>query len=286
MKLCSVKVGGVGKFGVVTDRGFADLTEKFAGRCNDLKEFIGQLPQLGEEAARHAANTSAVPLASVEFERLIPHTGARMFALGWSYKDHQLETGKEAPEHPFIFSKHPQSMVGHGQDLVRPFVSTRFDYEGEIVVVIGKAGRHIAEANAMEHVAGYSIGMDGSIRDWQLHSVTAGKNFDRSSAYGPWLVTKDEIPDPKQMTLVTRLNGNEMQRSSYGMLQWETAHLVAYVSTICKLEPGDAISTGTPGGVGNKRNPQVFMKAGDKLEIEVSGIGTLSNIVVDEKSAS
>ena len=173
-------------------------------------------------------------------------------------------------------------MVGSGQQIVRPLVSTRFDYEGEIVIVIGKAGRHIRESNAMEHVAGYSIGMDGSIRDWQLHSVTAGKNFDNSSAYGPWLVTRDEIPNPKLMTLVTRLNGNQMQCSSYGLLQWETAQLVAYVSTICRLEPGDAISTGTPGGVGNKRNPQVFMKAGDKLEIEVSGIGVLSNTIVDE----
>jgi len=282
MKLCSVKTGGVAKFGAVTDKGFVDFTARFGDRCKDLRDFLNGGAGLQAEAEGYVASRSAIPLEDITFERLIPNLDARMFALGWSYKDHQLETGKEAPEYPFIFSKHPQSMVGSGQHIVRPFVSTRFDYEGEIVVVIGKAGRHIPESKAMDYVAGYSIGMDGSIRDWQLHSVTAGKNFDNSSAYGPWMVTRDEISAPNKMTLVTRLNGHEMQRSSYGLLQWETAKLVAYVSTVCRLEPGDAISTGTPGGVGNKRNPQVFMKAGDQLEIEVSGIGVLSNTIVDE----
>ncbi len=281
MKLCTVSLEGNSRFGALVDRGFIDLSALFGARCKDLKDFLRL--DLMAEASRYLPNAPAIPLEGLQFEPVIPNLEARMFALGWSYKDHQLETGKEAPLHPFIFSKHPQAMVGSGQPLVRPFVSEKFDYEGEVVIVIGKAGRHIPQELAMAHVAGYSIAIDGSIRDWQQHSVTAGKNFDRSSAYGPCLVTRDEMPDPKKMVLVTRLNGVEMQRSSYGLLQWETAQLVSYVSTICRLEPGDAISTGTPGGVGHKRKPPVFMKAGDLLEVEVSGIGTLSNTIIDEE---
>jgi 2-keto-4-pentenoate hydratase/2-oxohepta-3-ene-1,7-dioic acid hydratase in catechol pathway len=134
----------------------------------------------------------------------------------------------------------------------------------------------------MAHVAGYSIVMDGSVRDYQKHSVTAGKNFDASSAFGPWMVTADEIPEPKKMVLTTRLNGDVMQHSGFDLMAWDLAELVSYISDICTLLPGDVIATGTPGGVGHRRDPQIFMKAGDVLEIEVSGIGILRNRVVDE----
>jgi len=221
-------------------------------------------------------------LDQLEWLPVNPRQDMRMFALGWAYKAHQLEAGKEDLTHPNMFSKHPQSLVGHGQPIVRPRVSPKFDFEGEVALVIGRGGRHIPAAQAMAHVAGYSIVMDGSVRDYQKHSVTAGKNFDASSAFGPWMVTADEIPEPKKMVLTTRLNGQVMQHSGFDLMAWDLAELVSYISDICSLLPGDVIATGTPGGVGHRRDPQIFMKAGDMLEIEVSGIGILRNRVIDE----
>ncbi len=282
MKLASVVIEGRPAFGLVEEGGFVDLSALLEGTCADLREFLAAGDGLRAHAATLAAQAPRVPLSRLTYLPPIPNRDARMFSLGWSYRDHQLETGKEAPTHPFLFSKHPQSMVGHGQPLVRPQASSRFDYEGEVVVVIGTPGRHIPLDRALAHVAGYAIGMDGSIRDWQQHSVTAGKNFDGSSAYGPWLVTADAIADPGAMQLTTRLNGAVMQSSAFGLLAWSVAELVAYVSTITRLEAGDAISTGTPGGVGHKRQPPVFLRAGDVLEVEVSGLGVLRNPVVDE----
>ena len=282
MKLASVRVGGKSRFGAVTERGFVDLAALGAG-CADLKGLIAA--NLFDQARKLAGSAPAIPLEGLSFDRPIPNLETRTFALGWSYKEHQEETGKEAPKHPFLFSKHPQALVGHKQPLVKPRASSRYDFEGEVAIVIGKAGRHIPAGNAMDHIAGYTILMDGSARDWQEHSVTAGKNFDDSSACGPWIVTRDELPDPAKMELVTRVNGNEMQRSSFALMAWKLDELVAYVSTITRLEPGDMISTGTPGGVGNKRKPPVYLAAGDTLTVEVSGIGTLENRVVDEPAA-
>lgn len=284
MKLASVRLAGAPTFGAITERGFVDFGPSFAARCTDLRGLLGS--GLMDEARQLAVAGPATALKDLVFERPIPNLDARMLAVGWAYKDHQTETGKEAPTHPFFFSKHPQAMVGHGAPLQRPQVSERFDYEGEIALVIGKAGRHIPEAHALDHIAGYSIVMDGSVRDWQAHSVTAGKNFDASSAYGPWLVTADEVSDPGELELVTRLNGVEMQRTFFREMAWRLAYLVSYASTICRLEPGDAISTGTPAGVGNKRQPPVYLKPGDTLSVEVSGIGMLSNPVIDEDTAA
>ncbi|WP_159590736.1 fumarylacetoacetate hydrolase family protein [Hydrogenophaga sp. BPS33] len=280
MKLATARLNGVSTFGAVTELGFVDLAPSLGHQFADLRALLAA-PSL--DAARRAADTEpATALNTLVFERPIPNLDARMLAVGWAYKDHQTETGKAAPEHPFFFSKHPQAMVGHGVALQRPRVSERFDFEGEIAIVIGKAGRHIPANRALEHVAGYTIVMDGSVRDWQAHSVTAGKNFDASSAYGPWIVTRDDIAEPGRMELVTRVNGQEMQRTFFSEMAWRLEDLVAYASTICRLEPGDCISTGTPAGVGNKRVPPVYLKAGDTLSIEVSGIGELSNPVIDE----
>ncbi len=281
MKLASVLLAGAPAFGAISEAAYIDLTQHFGDRCRDLRTLLAST-ELLDDARAYTRTAKATPLDGVRFLPLIPNADARMFALGWSYRDHQIETGTDAPEHPVIFSKHPQAMVGSGEPLIRPRISERFDYEGEIVVVIGRAGRNVPASSAMDHVAGYSIAMDGSIRDFQKHSVTAGKNFDASSSYGPWLVTADEIADPKAMELVTRLNGNEMQRTTFGLLAWEVGDLVAYVSTITKLEPGDSISTGTPAGVGHKRVPPVFLKAGDVVEVDVRPIGTLRNVVRDE----
>lgn len=281
MQLASVNCEGQHLFGAVTPQGFVDFTSAFAGRCHDLRGWLA-----GDHRAEAAAlvERAAAPIAleRLDFLPPIPNTDARMVAVGWSYRDHQVETAAAAPQKPSIFLKLPSSLVGHGQHLIRPRASNRFDFEGEIALVIGKAGRHIAPGDAMEHIAGYAVVMDGSMRDWQQDSITAGKNFDHSSAYGPWIVTADEIPDPHAMELVTRLNGHEMQRAHLADMVWGLPALVAYVSTIFRLEVGDAISTGTPSGVGSRRQPPLFLQANDTLSVEVSGLGVLSNRVVDE----
>lgn len=281
MKFATIESDRGRRFGAVVPAGFVDLSDHFAGRFADLRALLAA--EALDEARTYVERAAPIETGELRFAPLIPNLDARMFALGWSYRDHQIETGKvEIPEHPVIFSKHPQALVGHKEALVRPKVSERFDFEGEIVVVMGRGGRNIPASSALEHIAGYAIAVDGSVRDYQQHSVTAGKNFDSSSAFGPWLVTPDEIDDYKEMELVTRLNGAEMQRTRFGLLAWELADVIAYISTVTRLEPGDSISTGTPAGVGNKRTPPVYMKAGDRLEVEVSGIGTLCNSVRDE----
>ena len=281
MKLASVRLHGKTTFGIVREDGFVDLGARLQGRCADLIGlFESAMPADVLQWATEGATDAR--LDQLEWLPVNPRQDMRMFALGWAYKAHQLEAGKEDLTHPNMFSKHPQSLVGHGQPIVRPRVSPKFDFEGEVALVIGRCGRHIPAAQAMAHVAGYSIVMDGSVRDYQKHSVTAGKNFDASSAFGPWMVTADEIPEPKKMVLTTRLNGQVMQHSGFDLMAWDLAELVSYISDICTLLPGDVIATGTPGGVGHRRDPQIFMKAGDELEIEVSGIGILRNRVVDE----
>jgi 2-keto-4-pentenoate hydratase/2-oxohepta-3-ene-1,7-dioic acid hydratase in catechol pathway len=281
MRLASVVAGGTSRFGAMVDGGLVDLGARLGGRCIDL---VGLLEHdLVSEAAQLVAG--AKPDFALDQVSYLPPNqrhGARMFALGVAYKDHQLETGRADASLPSMFIKLPGALVGHGHPIVRPRASTMYDFEGEIVIVMGKAGRHIPEANALEYVAGYSIMMDGSIRDYQQHSVTAGKNFDRSSSYGPWITTRDEIADWRAVTVTTRLNGEQMQESAWGMLMWSVPFVIHYISTYTRLEPGDAISTGTPAGVGFRRKPPVFMKAGDVLEVAVSGVGTLRNTVVDE----
>ena len=282
MKLATVEINGQPHFGAITELGFIDLGARFGQRCTDLVGLFSH--DLLAEAQRMVASASAAdhPLSGLKYLPVNPRLDMRMFALGWAYKAHQLEAGKEDLLYPNMFSKHPQSLVGHGQPIVLPKASDRFDFEGEVAIMIGKAGRHIAVKDAMSHIAGYSIVMDGSLRDYQKHSVTAGKNFDASSAFGPWLVTRDEIADPKTMVLTTRLNGAVMQHSGFDLMAWDLGELVHYISGICRLEPGDVIATGTPGGVGHRRDPQIFMKAGDVLEVEVTPLGILRNQVVPE----
>jgi 2-keto-4-pentenoate hydratase/2-oxohepta-3-ene-1,7-dioic acid hydratase in catechol pathway len=283
MRLVSARINGRAGFGAAVGSSFVDFTVPMAGRCADLVELLASPALLAEAQALCNTAKPMCALGALEYLPVIHRPEARMFALGVAYKDHQLETGRADQEFPSMFSKHPQSLVGHGEALIRPRVSDKFDFEGEIVVVIGRPGRHIPVAEAMDHVAGYSILVDGSVRDWQKHSVTAGKNFDRSSSYGPWITTRDEIADHRKMVLTTRLNGQQMQHSGFDKLMWELPFVIHYVSTITCLQIGDSISTGTPAGVGHRRNPQVFMKPGDVLEVEVSGIGVLRNSIADEQ---
>ncbi|SFN99221.1 2-keto-4-pentenoate hydratase/2-oxohepta-3-ene-1,7-dioic acid hydratase (catechol pathway) [Variovorax sp. PDC80] len=279
MKLATVKAGQQSRFGAIVDGGFVDLQARFKGKCADLRDLLAQ--GLTDEAA-HLCQAAPVDfsLAEIEFLPVNPRLDARVFALGWSYRSHQLETGKDEPEFPVLFSKHPQAIVGHGQPLIYPAPSEKYDYEGEIAIVIGKAGRNIPKDRWKDYVAGYSIFMDGSARDFQKHSITAGKNFDSSSAFGPWLVTADEIGDPAKLHLTTRVNGQVRQQSGFDCMAWELGFLLNYISTVCQLEPGDVISTGTPSGVGARHDPPLFMQVGDTVEVEVTGIGTLRNVIV------
>ncbi|WP_454744053.1 fumarylacetoacetate hydrolase family protein [Cupriavidus necator] len=280
MKLATVEADDKVRYGIVDDNGFFDLSSRLPD-CEDLRTLLsrGLLDQ-----ARLLSRTRQVDFTLDEVEFLPPNPRAdmRMFALGLSYKAHQEEGGAAAPEFPLVFSKHPQSLVGHGRPLTRPRASTLYDFEGEIAIVIGKAGRAIPADRAHEHIAAYSLVMDGSVRDFQHHSLLAGKNFDASGAFGPWLITSDEIDDPAKIVLTTRLNGMVVQHCEFGDLLWDVGYLVQYLSTITRLEPGDVISTGTPAGVGIVRRPPLLMKDGDVIEVEASGIGTLRNTVVDE----
>ena len=191
---------------------------------------------------------------------------------------------RELPKQPSMFIRFDDTLVGHGGELIRPKVSEHFDFEGELALVIGKGGRHIAAARALEHVAGYTCFVDGSVRDYQKFSVTSGKNFPGTGPLGPWLVTRDEIPDPGRLTLTTRLNGKEVQHATTDLLIYSIPQIIAFCSDFTALAPGDVISTGTPEGVGHGRKPPLWMKVGDTLEVEITGIGVLRAQVVDERS--
>ncbi|MFA7585326.1 MAG: fumarylacetoacetate hydrolase family protein [Novosphingobium sp.] len=214
----------------------------------------------------------------------IPAPG-KVFCVGLNYADHIKEMGREEKGYPAIFTRWADSLVAHGEALVRPRESAAYDYEGELAVIIGKAGRRIPAEAAMDHVAGYSILMDGSVRDWQRHNIqfTPGKNFPASGAFGPALVTPDEVPDLAAQRVQTRLNGELVQDQPVSSMIFDVSAIIAYLSTFTELRPGDVIATGTPAGVGDKRNPPLYLKGGDRLEVSIGTIGTLVNPVVDER---
>ena len=282
MKLLSFRRNGADGYGAVVEGGVVDLGARVGDRWPTLDAAVQ------EDALAHLREASAgaapdFPLEDVEFLPPIANP-SRIVCVGLNYKTHIEETGRSLPEYPTLFVRHPDSHVGHQQPMIRPKVSDKYDFEGELALVVGRAGRHISKADALDYVAGYSCYNDGSIRDFQAHTTqfTAGKNFWRSGAFGPWLVTADEIPDPSALTLETRLNGQVMQHAPTSDLLFDIPYLIEYVSSISPLRPGDVISTGTTGGVGKARKPPVFMKAGDVIEVELSSIGVLSNPIEDE----
>ena len=220
-------------------------------------------------------------MSTLQFLPVVPDP-QRIVCVGINYRSHAEETGRDISPAPSVFLRLADTLLGHGQALVRPRVSDKFDFEGELAVVIGRPGRHVSEADALGHVAGYTCFVDGSVRDYQKFSVTSGKNFPATGPLGPVMVTADEIGDPTRLTLVTRLNGQEMQRSGTDLLIYSIAQIIKFVSDFTSLAPGDIIATGTPAGVGHRRTPPIWMKPGDVLEVEISGIGTLRNPVVAE----
>ncbi|ROZ77638.1 fumarylacetoacetate hydrolase family protein [Ramlibacter sp. WS9] len=272
-------------YGALLGDRIVDLGAFFGGRAPDLKALISN-DRLEQGSNAAAIQPATLALADVTLLPVIPNPG-QIICVGLNYADHVQETGRVITEAPTLFLRVPQSQVAHGQEIILPPESTRLDYEGEIAVIIGKGGRRISEDEAWNHIAGYACYNDGSVRDWQsaTSQFTAGKNFWRTGGFGPWMVPANEIAPGQTMTLTTRLNGVELQRATTDMMLHSIPRQIAYISTFTPLEPGDVIVTGTPGGVGAKRTPPLFMKAGDVVEVEVDVIGTLRNPIAAESCA-
>ena len=283
MRFVAFRNNGHPALGLRSGAEVIDLTRE--GLPATLDELL-RLGPAGFDAAAKAAGGARhrLPLAGIDW---LPPVQApvKAIAVGLNFIDHAAESKFEPPTYPVLFHRYPSSWVGHGKPLVRPHVSTQFDYEGELLVVIGKAGRYIDKARALDHVAGYSVFNDGSIRDYQFKSAQwmMGKNFDRSGSFGPEFVTADELPPGAAgLRLQTRLNGTLLQDANTRDMIFDVATLVAVCSEPFELLPGDIIIAGTPAGVGLARKPPLWMKAGDVCEVEIEGVGLLSNPVVDE----
>jgi 2-keto-4-pentenoate hydratase/2-oxohepta-3-ene-1,7-dioic acid hydratase in catechol pathway len=279
MRIASYATARGPSFGIVAADGIVDLGRRTPHADVSAALAAGALPEL----ARHAAARPDVALADVTLLPAVPSPLRKVLCVGLNYRAHVAESaGREVPEHPRIFARLADTIIAHGAPLWRPVNSTHFDYEGELAVVIGKPGRRIPAARALDHVAAYTIFNDGSLRDYQKHSVTAGKNFPSTGPLGPWLVTADEIPDPAALTLETRVNGQRRQHTSTGDMILSVPQLIEYISAFTPLAPGDVIATGTPDGVAHARKPPPWLVPGDVVEIEISGIGILRNPVVAE----
>ena len=281
MKFLSFAVANQPSYGYLVEQGIVDLGRRLGERAPNLRALLCQPDPRG--LALEAGAVADHRLDEVSLLPVIPNP-EQIFCVGLNYADDVAETNRQSTEQPMIFMRVPASQVGHGQPLLRPRESERFDYEGEIAVIVGKPGRRISEADAWDHIAGYACYNDGSVRDWQLHTAQwgPGKNFYRTGGFGPWMVTADEIGPDEEMTLVTRVNGVELQRASTRQLIHSIPRLIAYISTFTPLAVGDVIVTGTPGGIGLKRTPPLFLNPGDKVEVEVDRIGTLVNGVADD----
>lgn len=280
MKLASIRRKGISVWGRVEGDEIVVPDKAFLHRHPTLQSAIaadalGLLADVRESAR--------VAVADAEFEPVITHPG-RIICVGINFKAHMAEMGRGEPDYPWLFVRWPASLVGHRQSIVRPSASDNYDFEGEFAFVIGRAARHVKAADALDYVAGYTCFMDGSVRDWQNHGsqFTPGKNFMSSGSMGPWLLTADEVSDPGELNLETHLNGKLMQQAPISDLKFDVPALIEYISTFAELQPGDVISTGTPGGVGFARKPPVWLQPGDTLEVRVDRIGTLCNSVVAE----
>jgi 2-keto-4-pentenoate hydratase/2-oxohepta-3-ene-1,7-dioic acid hydratase in catechol pathway len=285
MRLVTFRRGGLLVPGVIDGDDVVDLSaaapalpREMPGLLAGGRTVLGRIAEASKSAHRQ-------PLADVQLVAPIPRPG-KFFAVGLNYADHVAESSFEAPAVPTIFTKLPTSVVGPDAPVERPAVSDELDYEGELGFVIGHRCRHVPRERAHEVIAGYLIVNDFSVRDWQLRTTqwTLGKSFDTHGAIGPWLVTADEL-DPHALGLRTFVNGELRQSSNTRHLIHDCFDQVALLSTVCTLEPGDVIATGTPGGVGRSMNPRAYLVAGDVVRVEIDGIGSLANPIVDEVSA-
>jgi len=278
MKLASFILNDIHTWGAIDGDKVIDL----GGMRPTLRDAL-EAGIYGEIAERVEEHESIATLADVTLLPVIPNPD-KIVCVGLNYKSHIEETGRSDSDYPVLFMRWADTQVGHGEPMIRPVNSTAYDYEGELAVIMGREARHVKEADALDYIAGYSCYNDGSIRDWQRHThqFTPGKNFPGTGGFGPWMVTTDEITDPGSMRLQTRLNGEVMQDATTDLLVFSIPFLIEYISGFTTLRPGDVIVTGTPGGVGFKRNPPVFMKDGDTIEIDIDKVGILSNPIKDE----
>lgn len=284
MRLVSFRHGGRTSYGSLNDNKIVDCGPLFGGRFTGVRDVLtqGALAELDQVTSDRVADLS---VDDIEFLPPIPDPG-KILCAGVNYHAHREEASRAAASHPTIFPRYAGSQVGHLQPLTRPAETEKFDYEGELAVVIGRSGRRIPPEQAFAHIAGYSCYNDGSARDWQRHTHQwmPGKTFPGTGGFGPALVTADEIPDVAALHLTTRVNGDVRQSTSVADLVFGIPSLIAYVSTFTPLAPGDVIVTGTPGGVGLYRTPPTFLQAGDTVSVDISGIGTLINIVAEERT--
>ncbi|HZO03393.1 MAG TPA: fumarylacetoacetate hydrolase family protein [Burkholderiales bacterium] len=280
MKLASFTTAQGASYGAVTGKGIVDLRRYLGNQFPDLKALISGDGL--DQAKKYASEAPDYKESDITWLPVIPNPD-KIVCVGLNYQEHVAETGRDNTEQPAIFLRLPESQVGHRQPIVRPRESTHLDFEAEIALIIGKVGRRISQKDSWSHIAGYSCYNDGSVRDWQRHTVqwTAGKNFARTGGFGPWMVTADEIPPDTVLTLSCRLNGERMQHANTQQMIFRIPKILEYVSTWTTLAPGDVIVTGTPGGVGARRTPPVWMKPGDKVEIEIDKVGVLENSIAD-----
>jgi 2-keto-4-pentenoate hydratase/2-oxohepta-3-ene-1,7-dioic acid hydratase in catechol pathway len=282
MRFASFEIGGRASYGVALANGVHDLGARLGSVAPDLKRYLAATA-LGFSAPLPKA--MAADYASGEFRYLpvVPNPG-KILCVGLNYQDHRKETGRPEAPQPAIFVRFADSLVAHQASIWLPEVSTSLDYEGELAVVIGKPAFRVPEGLALGHVAGYACFNDATIRDWQhhTHQFTPGKNFPKTGALGPELVTPDAVRDFAGSAIETRLNGQVMQSAKLGDMIFSVARIVSYVSGFTPLKPGDVIATGTPGGVGAKRQPPLFMKVGDAVEVTIAGVGHLSNTIAAE----
>lgn len=277
MKLVKFEQAGRIGQGVLEGDVVHPLAPLASGTAEDATFDLAACPPSELAALRRGARLR-VPLADVALAAPVG-PACQVICVGINYADHADEVQRQTAAQPTVFLRHPRSLVGPGEAVLRPRDAPSLDYEGELAVVIGQPGRHVAVADALDHVAGYTCFLDGSVREMQRHCLDAGKNFHRSGAIGPWIMTKDEVPDPSTLLLQTRLNGAVVQSASTGSMLHGVAALVAWCSSWTLLRPGDVIATGTPSGIGARRQPPRWLRPGDLVEVAIEGVGTLANPV-------
>lgn len=286
MKILSFQHAGQASYGLVAGESCQVPSPAFRAQFPDLQAVLQAqaLNQLAQDVDQHG---QSLPCADLQYLP-VNSRASKIICVGLNYKTHVAETHRADSDYPALFLRFNDSLAAHGDEVLRPAFSSRFDWEGELAFVIGKGGRHIAPEQAWDHIAGYTCFNDVSVRDWQRHThqFTPGKNFPGTGPLGPYLVTRDEVPDVRQLTLETRLNGQVMQHARIADLIFDLPTLVAYISRFTPLAPGDVIATGTPGGVGDRREPPLYMKEGDVVEVEITGLGVLRNRIGTDRSAT
>ena len=285
MRLISFQSDDGPRIAVARDDGYVDLHGADPAIPASMIDLLTGGPAMMRRAAEVAVKAEPMPGGNLRLLAPVPRP-RKIFGIGLNYADHARETGAAPPSEPVVFNKLPTTVAAHGDPIVLPTLSSKIDYEAEMVVVIGRGGRHIPRESAMEHVAGYCCGNDVSARDWQSQKPAGqwllGKSFDTFGPFGPELVTTDEIPDPGSLRIQLRINGRTMQDSSTKQLIFSVPELIAYISGVCTLEPGDVIFTGTPPGVGVARRPPAYLQPGDTVEVEIERLGVLRNPVIAE----